>query len=640
MPLKVKIDGDSKDLQRSVNQAKGKLDDMGTSGANAGKKASKGIDSAVKSLTKFATGFFAVSKVVGFFNGYIRNYGDQLGKLQSVTGIGADTLDKLRLNAELAGLAFADITNGLKFLAKGMGEAIQGNKTYEDSFKRLGLSVNDLTKIDPTEQFLTVAEALNRIEDSNERVSIGTELLGRNFFKMQNLLPNLRKNLEETSTAWTPESAKSIEKFNDNLTILKNNIQGTLLPVTLELVEAMNNLFPKKDTVISVAREHIRRYSDQLNELKYKLKTLNDYKKQGFGVDEEAIAKLERRVKLTKKNLEQSRESLKLANKQEKAAKESKAKTGGTGDTAVKNQYDTIAELERERLKLLGKNKEYEIAQLEQKYLELGQTHKDHYDVLNSLSENAAIERAAINKKYYDAELAAVAKANDAKNKKEQEFMSEHNATLKAAADYDAQVIQENSIRAAEEFENTWGQSADSMRQSFASGMTDGLFEFIDGTKSAEQAFSQFAASFLKNIAQMIIQQQILNVVKRVSGGWGGAAGAVTASANGNIIANGEVQAFANGGVVDSPTLFPMKSGVGLMGEAGPEAIVPLPDGRRIPVDMKGGGGKSIAQNNSISITVQSSGTSEEDARRTAEIMRAEIKRTLMNERRVGGSLR
>jgi len=38
-----------------------------------------------------------------------------------------------------------------------------------------------------------------------------------------------------------------------------------------------------------------------------------------------------------------------------------------------------------------------------------------------------------------------------------------------------------------------------------------------------------------------------------------------------------EVQAFASGGVVSSPTLFPMANGgTGLMGEAGAEAIMPL----------------------------------------------------------------
>lgn len=53
--------------------------------------------------------------------------------------------------------------------------------------------------------------------------------------------------------------------------------------------------------------------------------------------------------------------------------------------------------------------------------------------------------------------------------------------------------------------------------------------------------------------------------------------------AQGGAFSAGRVRAFARGGIVDGPMLFPMHGGAGLMGEAGPEAIMPLtrgPDGR------------------------------------------------------------
>jgi phage-related minor tail protein len=57
--------------------------------------------------------------------------------------------------------------------------------------------------------------------------------------------------------------------------------------------------------------------------------------------------------------------------------------------------------------------------------------------------------------------------------------------------------------------------------------------------------------------------------------------------------------AFANGGVVNSPILFPTGSGTGLMGEAGPEAIMPLSRGSdgRLGVRMGGGGGGNVTVN-------------------------------------------
>lgn len=55
----------------------------------------------------------------------------------------------------------------------------------------------------------------------------------------------------------------------------------------------------------------------------------------------------------------------------------------------------------------------------------------------------------------------------------------------------------------------------------------------------------------------------------------------------------GGVTAFADGGVVAAPSYFPMASGLGLMGEAGAEAILPLKRGAdgALGVSMPGGGG-------------------------------------------------
>ncbi len=60
----------------------------------------------------------------------------------------------------------------------------------------------------------------------------------------------------------------------------------------------------------------------------------------------------------------------------------------------------------------------------------------------------------------------------------------------------------------------------------------------------------------------------------------------------GGSFAQGRVMPFAKGGVVSSPTSFAMRGGRGLMGEAGPEAIMPLARGAdgRLGVQMSGGG--------------------------------------------------
>jgi phage-related minor tail protein len=59
------------------------------------------------------------------------------------------------------------------------------------------------------------------------------------------------------------------------------------------------------------------------------------------------------------------------------------------------------------------------------------------------------------------------------------------------------------------------------------------------------------------------------------------------------------VTAFASGGIVNKPTLFPFASGIGLMGERGPEAIMPLKrtSSGDLGVQAEGGGVTNITMN-------------------------------------------
>lgn len=69
-----------------------------------------------------------------------------------------------------------------------------------------------------------------------------------------------------------------------------------------------------------------------------------------------------------------------------------------------------------------------------------------------------------------------------------------------------------------------------------------------------------------------------------------------TALAQGGIVSRGAVMPFAQGGVVGAPTYFPLGRGLGLMGERGAEAVMPLargPDGR---LGVRGGqGGRAVS---------------------------------------------
>jgi phage-related minor tail protein len=78
--------------------------------------------------------------------------------------------------------------------------------------------------------------------------------------------------------------------------------------------------------------------------------------------------------------------------------------------------------------------------------------------------------------------------------------------------------------------------------------------------------------------------------------GAGSDAGTTPAFANGGVFSRGMVMPFAQGGVIGAPTHFPLGRGLGVMGEKGAEAVMPLargPDGR-LGV-RTGGGGRPVS---------------------------------------------
>ena len=133
--------------------------------------------------------------------------------------------------------------------------------------------------------------------------------------------------------------------------------------------------------------------------------------------------------------------------------------------------------------------------------------------------------------------------------------------------------------------------------EALSKGLSRGLKSAFDGL-----VFDGLRASdALEKVARSVINTAYSSAMKPVTKGLGSALtdGLFSMFANGGSFSQGKVMPFANGGVVSGPTTFPMRGGTGLMGEAGPEAIMPLsrgPDGK-LGVRTSGGGGVQVTMN-------------------------------------------
>jgi tape measure domain-containing protein len=192
----------------------------------------------------------------------------------------------------------------------------------------------------------------------------------------------------------------------------------------------------------------------------------------------------------------------------------------------------------------------------------------------------------------------------------------------------------------------------------------------IDGSMSAQEAlagfFKSIANHFLDMASQMIakyIEMQIIGLAQQFLpsiGGIFGPSGApnfsgasvsvpnqyaygggtsIMGSANGNVFAQNGIVPYAKGGIVDRPMMFPFAKGIGLMGEAGPEAIMPLKRGADGKLGVAGGGGGGT----SVVVNVDASGSRVEgdqaQGKQLGVAISAAVQAELVKQQRPGGLL-
>jgi hypothetical protein len=186
-----------------------------------------------------------------------------------------------------------------------------------------------------------------------------------------------------------------------------------------------------------------------------------------------------------------------------------------------------------------------------------------------------------------------------------------------------------NAIRLQTEELEKQERVADTISQSFG----DAFMSIVDGTMSAKDAFRSMAAEIIRELYRILVVETMVQSIKR----------SIFPFADGGVIQGGkQVQAYANGGVVGGPTYFPMAGGkTGLMGEAGPEAIMPLKRGKggKLGVEVSGDtGAVNIVQNFSFAANGDESVKKiiAEAAPKIANMTQQQI----MDARRRGGQMR
>jgi phage-related minor tail protein len=107
----------------------------------------------------------------------------------------------------------------------------------------------------------------------------------------------------------------------------------------------------------------------------------------------------------------------------------------------------------------------------------------------------------------------------------------------------------------------------------FARAMTTAFAQSASGARSFENALG---ALYLR-LSELSLRAALRPLESVVASGFNTLFGGVFGGGTPVVAASGAIKPFAAGGVIGTPTYFPLRDGgLGLVGEAGPEAILPL----------------------------------------------------------------
>ena len=232
------------------------LDKLKTSSNNAAgamnklKSAASQAFGALKALAP-AIGIAGMGKLVND----TLTLGDELGKLAEQTHIPAETLDKLRQAANLAGVDFKKVSKSFGIFAENMMDFTNDKGIAYDALERLNINpefinergVAQLKEID--ELFFEVAEGLNNVINASDRIEIARSIFGGQGMKLIPLLNMGKEGIMGLDSAFSDDFADRIEAFNDSMAelgekfnFLKFSLTEALLPALELAVEIFSKI--------------------------------------------------------------------------------------------------------------------------------------------------------------------------------------------------------------------------------------------------------------------------------------------------------------------------------------------------------------------------------------------------------------
>lgn len=534
---------------------------------------------------------------------------DQLGKLSQKTGVGVEELSKLQYAAKLSNISADQLQTGLIKLSRGMIDTANDSGEARNALAAMGISIRneDGTLKSNAIVLGEIADKFSGYQDGATKAALATKLFGKSGAELIPLLNGgsdgikaAGDELERLGGVINKGMVKNATEFNDNMARLEvvggaagKAIANSVIPyinqLATEFMVAKNNGLGFMDMLSMGLRS--TDYEKQLKDINDEINLVN--KAWAFPIGpsrDERLASLERQKKAVidlqtllmkdqlmgpeKPKFQASSTPLPIDLDKLRKQKESIEEIVIGARNTIEKEQDKIAlsmstALDSEMQKRLAGD-----------ILKVTDAVRDRQEQIAKLMRKGDLDSKGAEeaqRRLNEVQLQGIERATQLNQvQTELNYSWEYGAT-KAVRSYMDEVTQ-----MAKEVEQMVGKAFKGLEDQMVSVFTTGKL-----------SFTNMANSIISDMARIVVRQNITGPLAGLlgnlflSGGRAGGAAPVTdlstawsPSAKGNVFGSG-IQAFAKGAaftnsIVSRPTLFKFAKGTGMMGEAGPEAIMPL----------------------------------------------------------------
>lgn len=219
----IRLDGDSATLIRELNKAN--------------EAASSTFGQIQKDAVAVAEKFAYIATAAGIAFAALTKHSfeavDALAKQADRLGITTESLKTMQVAADLAGVAQETLVKSLQKQQKLLVSAADGSKEAADTFRQLGLNVQDVIALPADQQFQKIAAALDGVENVSRRNALALQIWGDRAAEMINFAAEAGSSVGDLSTTLADLNvtvsrfdAAKIEQANDAVSVAKLAFEG------------------------------------------------------------------------------------------------------------------------------------------------------------------------------------------------------------------------------------------------------------------------------------------------------------------------------------------------------------------------------------------------------------------------------